>query len=267
MSGWVRPAAVSGSFYPSDPVTLRRQVANHLDRAVAPPVERADEPSPKALISPHAGYRFSGPIAATAYRTLAPARSTVRRVVLAGPAHFVPVHGVALSSADAFATPLGPVAVDEDARARALTIAGAAIDDLAHAEEHSLEVHLPFLIEVLGAVRVLPVLVGRDGPPALADVLDALWGDDDTRIVVSTDLSHYHDDATAKVLDRDTAATIVARGETIPPDRACGAAAVVGLLAAARRHDLTVRLLDLRTSADTAGDPARVVGYGAFALS
>ena len=219
------------------------------------------------MIAPHAGYRYSGPIAATAYRTLAPARGTVARVLLAGPAHFVPVPGVALSSAEAFATPLGPVTVDDAARDRALTVAGTVVDDAAHAGEHSLEVHLPFLTEVLGPVPVLPILVGQGGSTVLADVLDALWGGDETRIVVSTDLSHYHDDATAKAIDRETADAIVTRANGWNRERACGAAAVLGLLEVARRHDLAVRLLDLRTSADTAGDPDRVVGYGAFALS
>jgi MEMO1 family protein len=262
----VRRAAVAGLFYPSEPEALRRTVAGHL-AAPAPSDPDPNDVAPKAVIAPHAGYRYSGPIAASAYRTLAGLRGTVRRVLLAGPAHFVPVDGIALSSADTFATPLGPVAVDGDARARAPTISGAEVDDAAHAEEHSVEVHLPFIREVLGDVLVLPVLVGRNGPPVPAGVLDALWGGDETRIVISTDLSHYYDDATAKALDRETAAAIVARAETIPPDRACGAAAVAGLLAAARRHDLSVRLLDLRTSADTAGVPSRVVGYGAFALS
>ena len=265
MSKWVRPAAVAGSFYPSDPTLLRRTVAAHL-AAAAPTADDADAPPPKALIAPHAGYQYSGPVAATAYRTLAAVRGTVQRVLLAGPAHFVPVQGVALSSAEAFATPLGPVALDGDANDRALTISGTVVDDWAHAGEHSLEVHLPFLAEVLGAVRVLPLLVGRGGPAVLADLLDALWGGDETRIVVSTDLSHYHDDATAKAIDRETADAIVGRRERLAPERACGAGAVLGLLEAARRHDLAVRLLDLRTSADTAGDPARVVGYGAFAL-
>ena len=262
MNGWTRPPAVAGSFYPADPVALRRAVAGHLDEAVPPP----DVDSPKALIAPHAGYVYSGPIAATAYRTLAPSRATVRRVLLAGPAHFVPLRGVALPSADAFATPLGPVTVDGEARVRALGVDGTVIDDNAHADEHSLEVHLPFITEVLGELPVLPLLVGRGEPGVLADVLDALWGGDETRVVVSTDLSHYHDDATAKAIDRETAAAIVARCEALHPERACGAGAVLGLLEAARRHDLTVRLLDLRTSADTAGDPHRVVGYGAFAL-
>ena len=267
MTGRVRPAAVAGSFYPSDPTVLRRTVAAHLAAATPPPAHGADDPSPKALITPHAGYRYSGPIAATGYRTLARARGTVERVLLAGPAHFSPVRGLALSSADALATPLGPVTVDAAARERALGIAGAVVDDAAHADEHSLEVQLPFLIEVLGPVPVLPLLVGTSGSTVLADVLDALWGGDETRIVVTTDLSHYHDEATATAIDRATADEIVARTARLRPERACGAAAVLGLLEVARRHGLAVRLLDLRTSADTAGDPHRVVGYGAFALS
>jgi MEMO1 family protein len=266
VTGRVRPAAAAGSFYPSDPAVLRRTVAAHL-AAGATGARGADELSPKALIAPHAGYPYSGPIAATAYRTLARARGTVERVLLAGPAHFFPVPGVALSSADAFTTPAGPVTVDAAARERALTIAGAVVDDAAHAGEHSLEVHLPFLTEVLGRVLVLPLLVGPGGSTVLADVLDDLWGGDETRIVVTTDLSHYHDDATAKTIDRETADAIVARTAQLQPDRACGASAVLGLLEVARRHDLAVRLLDLRTSADTAGDPDRVVGYGAFTLS
>jgi AmmeMemoRadiSam system protein B len=262
VSGWVRRPAVAGLFYPSNPGVLRSTVAAYLDAAAEPTRD-----PPRAVIAPHAGYRYSGPIAATAYRGLAGARGAVHRVLLAGPSHFVPLDGVAVSSADAFATPLGPVVVDEAARDRARAVPGVVVDDRAHADEHSLEVHLPFVTEVLGTVSVLPLLVGRGGPEVLADVLDALWGGDDTRIVVSTDLSHYHDDATAKAIDRETAALIVDRCPRVDPERACGAGAVSGLLECARRHDLEVRLLDLRTSADTAGDPSRVVGYGAFALA
>lgn len=262
MTGWVRPAAAAGSYYPDDATALQRSVAGYLARAAPAPGLGAA----KAVIAPHAGYRYSGPIAATAYAALTPARGVVRRVVLAGPAHRVPVEGVSLSSAGAFATPIGPVDVDAAACSAALSVDGVVVDDEAHAAEHSLEVHLPFIVETLGGdVKVLPLLAGDSN--VLADVLDAIWGGQETRIVVSTDLSHYHDDATAKALDRKTAAAIVARRpEDIRPDQACGATAVCGLLEVARRHDLGVSLLDLRTSADTAGQPDRVVGYGAFAL-
>jgi hypothetical protein len=263
MSGWVRPAAVAGHFYPADPAALRRTVGAQLDEAAR---RAGNEPAPKAVIAPHAGYRYSGPVAATAYATLAPARGVVRRVLLAGPSHFVPVSGLALSSAGAFATPLGPVPVDEAARAEALAVDGVEIDDTAHAGEHSLEVHLPFVVAALGDVEVLPMLVGRRGE-VLAEVFDSLWDGAETCIVVSTDLSHYHDDATARALDRETAAAIVERLEPPRSEQACGAVAVGGLLTAARRRGLSARLLDLRTSADTAGGRERVVGYGAFALT
>jgi len=263
VTGWVRPAAVAGYFYPADPLALRRSVATYLAHADAPDPEAA---TPKAIIAPHAGYRYSAPIAATAYAALASARGAVQRVVLAGPAHRALVDGVAVSTAHAFAMPLGPVEVDAEARDQALARPGVEVDDNAHAPEHSLEVHLPFLHEALGEVKVLPLLAGR--AEVLADVLDTLWDGTTTSIVVSTDLSHFLDDRSAKAIDRRTAAAIVERrSDDIRPEHACGATAVRGLLMAADRHGLGVRLLDLRTSADTAGEPSRVVGYGAFALA
>ena len=259
-----RPAAVAGDFYPDDPGGLAGMVSSLIDGVGAASTRQL--PPTKAIIAPHAGYQYSGPVAASAYATLAPARGAVRRVVLAGPAHFVPLDGVAVPGADSFATPLGPVTVDDHARRQALDLHGVAVDDRAHAGEHSVEVQLPFLTAVLGEVTVLPLLVGRPGASVLADVLDVLWDGSETRFVISTDLSHYHDADTAASLDGATAEAIC-RGEAPAPDAACGAAAVAGLLLAAHRRHLDVRLLDLRTSADTAGDPERVVGYGAFALT
>ena len=189
----------------------------------------------------------------------------MRRVVLAGPAHFSPVEGLALSSAAAFATPLGPVSIDVDARRQALDVPDVCLDDAAHAREHSVEIHLPFLMTVLGDVSVLPLLVERSGAGVFADVLDVLWGGPETLVVISTDLSHYHDRRVARMLDGRTAELICPRDPPAPA-AACGAAAVAGMLLAARRHQLDVRPLDLRNSADTAGSPERVVGYGAFAL-
>lgn len=261
----VRPPAVAGSFYPEDPAALRPTVEEELalatDRVPAGPV-------PKAVIVPHAGYIYSAPIAASGYARVAPGRGRISRVVLLGPAHRVAVRGIAAPSADAFATPLGLVPVDTAGR-HALAAAGLVVvrDDV-HAAEHSLEVQLPFLQVVLGDVPVLPLAVGDAGPELVAGVLDAVWGDDETLVVVSSDLSHYLDHASATEADRRTAAAIVAR----QPDRlgrsdACGVRPVQGLLIAAVRHDLDVDLLDLRTSADTAGGPDRVVGYGAFALA
>jgi hypothetical protein len=260
--GSTRRAAVAGYFYPADGEVLRRAVAAYIGGA---PAADRDALPPKAIIAPHAGYRYSGPIAGRAYAALAPARGTVRRVLVAGPSHRVRVGGVALSGAVAFASPLGPVEVDAEAREQALAVDGVVVHDHAHAGEHSVEVQLPFVVESLGAVRVLPLLVGTDRADVLAAVLDALWGDDETRIVISTDLSHYLDASTAAVLDRQTAATIVAGGD-IGPEQACGATAVGGMLTIARQRGLQAQLLDLRTSADTTGDPDRVVGYGAFAF-
>jgi hypothetical protein len=265
----VRRAAVAGRFYPEDADVLRRDLDDYLRSAhAATGVGGAGGTTPKAVIAPHAGYVYSGPVAASAYAVVAHARGRVQRVLLAGPAHYVPLRGVAVPRADSFETPLGPVVVDDEARQLALEVPGVVADDGPHAPEHSLEVHLPFIVAALGAVPVLPMVVGHDGPDVLAAVLDRLWGGDETLIVVSTDLSHYHDDRTAKALDRRTASAIVdGRYDDIADDDACGAAPVRGLLLAAARHGLHTTLLDLRTSADTSGPPDRVVGYGAFALA
>jgi AmmeMemoRadiSam system protein B/AmmeMemoRadiSam system protein A len=262
----VRPAAVAGLFYPADAGQLRGAVEGAMAAAVrSGPVA---ETPPKAVIAPHAGYVYSGPIAASAYAQLAPGRGLIQRVVLLGPAHRVPLTAVATSSADTWATPLGRLEVDRAARDRLLSLPDVVVDDTAHRFEHSLEVHLPFLQVVLGHVAVLPLVAGRVAAQAVARVLEQVWGGPETAIVVSTDLSHYHDHDTAVRLDRATAEAIVARRpEGVGPDRACGVYAVRGLLVVAERKELDVRLLDLRTSGDTAGARDRVVGYGAFALA
>jgi AmmeMemoRadiSam system protein B len=224
---------------------------------------------PKALVAPHAGYRYSGRTAGKAWAEVAPARGRIRRVVLAGPAHRVPLRAIGVPSVDRLDTPLGSVAVDAELREVALGRPGVVVSDEAHAEEHSLEVHLPFLIETLGAdVSVLPLVVGWVEPGVLADVLNAVWGGDETLVVASTDLSHYHDDATAKRIDAETVEHVLAgRVDAITHERACGAGPLCGLLVAAERHGITPRLLEVCTSADTAGTPDRVVGYGAFVVA
>lgn len=260
----VRPPAVAGLFYPADPSVLRTGV----ERALA----EVPEPTgagrvPKALVAPHAGYVFSGPVAASAYARVAPARGRITRVVVLGPAHRTPV-AIAASSADAFSTPLGDLAVDTRSRDALVDAGLVAVRDDAHADEHSLEVQLPFVQVCLGDVMVLPLAVGAVAPTIAAEVLERIWGGAETLIVVSTDLSHYHDHDTATELDRRTAAAIVARRpDRLGPYDACGLVPVQGLLLAAGRHQLDVELLDLRTSADTAGGSDRVVGYGAFALA
>ena len=263
MSG-ERPAAVAGRFYPADPAELAAVV----DAALHEVEPRAPELPPKALIVPHAGYLYSGPIAASAYARLVPHRARIRRVVLLGPAHFVPVAGLAVSGAAAFRTPLGTVAVDDELRRRVLELPQVEVDDRAHAREHSLEVQLPFLQRVLDRFTILPLLAGHPTPAETADVLARVWDAPEALLVVSSDLSHYHDYVTAAARDGRTAAAIVARDvDGIDVEDACGSAAVRGLLALARRRDLTVRLLDLRSSGDTEGPRDEVVGYGAFALA
>jgi MEMO1 family protein len=262
----VRPAAMAGSFYPADPAELEAMVRGELAEAVARRPPDDDRPPPHALVVPHAGYVYSGPIAASAYARVLPRRDEVTRVVLLGPNHTVPLRAMALPSVDALATPLGLVPVDLVARDALVGRPGVVVADRPHAQEHSLEVHLPFLQVVLGeGWSVVPVVVGQVPVGEVADLLEVLWGGPETLVVVSTDLSHFHDQGTAEGLDAATAAAVVARRwHDIAPDRACGAFPLRGLLAEAERRGLPVELLDLRTSGDTAGDQHRVVGYGAF---
>lgn len=264
----IRPAAVAGSFYPADPGVLANTVDTLLARARAARTGPPPADWPKALIVPHAGYAYSGPVAASAYAALDAGRDGIRRVVLIGPAHYVPIAGLAASRADAYATPLGAVPVDAESRRVVLRLPGVVTDDEAHAEEHSLEVQLPFLQRCLSAFGLLPLVVGATAPETIARVLEAVWGGPETLVVVSSDLSHYHDYATARRLDSATAAAIVAaRPEVIGPEDACGCHPLAGLLVTVRTHGLRVRLLDLRNSGDTAGPRDRVVGYGAFAAA
>jgi hypothetical protein len=260
----IREPAVAGQFYPGDRAELQSTVEDLLRDALTRPNGAAGRTA-KAIICPHAGYQYSGPIAASAYAALMPVGAPVHLVVIAGPSHFHHVHEVAVPSVDAFDIPLGAVAVDDRARARVLEIAGVVVDDRAHAQEQSLEVQLPFVKILFGDVPVLPLAVGRAGGAVLAELLEMLWGDAGTRVVISTDLSHQIPAPLARQLDARTAESIC-RLEPPAYEMACGAAAVAGMLTAAREHHLDVELLDLRNSADTAGDANRVVGYGAFAM-
>lgn len=256
-----RPAAVAGAFYPGDPATLAVEVETYLREATAP--ASAGMP-PKAIIAPHAGYIYSGPIAANAYRRVAALRGTISRVVLAGPAHRVPVPGAAVPLAGAFATPLGIVALDDEAIGRLRRMPFMETSDRAHALEHSLEVHLPFLQAVLGDFRLVPIVVGGATPGEVAAMFDEVWGGDETLIVVSSDLSHFLPYAAACHRDRATADDILRLDARIEPEEACGAAPVNGLLEVARRRRLVPELVDLRNSGDTAGGRDRVVGYASF---
>ncbi|MBK1716773.1 AmmeMemoRadiSam system protein B [Thiocystis violacea] len=259
----VRAPAVADRFYPGDPEELMRLVDGLLDSAG--PTTAAP---PKALIVPHAGYIYSGPIAASAYATLAPVRDRIRRVVLLGPSHRLAFQGLATTSADGFATPLGTVGIDRQAIDLALTLPQVSILDQAHALEHSLEVQLPFLQRVLSDFSLVPFVVGEAGPEAVAQVLERLWDGPETLILISSDLTHYLDYESARRIDTATSAAIEALNpESIGQDQACGRIPVNGLLTLARRRGLKARTLDLRNSGDTAGPRDQVVGYGAYALA
>jgi AmmeMemoRadiSam system protein B len=260
---FVRQPAVAGMFYPADAHELATLIDQLLDEA--PEIDEST--MPVAVVAPHAGYAYSGPTAAAVYRRLRKWAPTITRVVVVGPAHRVPVHHLALSSDDAFATPLGEIAIDLAVN-RALLEHGAKIDDRAHGHEHSIEVHLPFLQRVLGdGWSLVPMIAGSGSATAIADALTDLWGAEGTLVVISSDLSHYHDLHTARRLDRDTAAAIVAAAwEQLGSDDACGAVPLRGALELARRHGEQITMVDLRTSADTAGTADRVVGYGSFVV-
>ncbi len=259
--GDVRPAAVAGSFYPRDPAALLRAV----DAALAE-AQPASPPPPKALIVPHAGYVYSGRIAASAYSALASARMAIHRVVLLGPCHRVPVRGLALPDADGFETPLGVVRVDREAARSIADLPQVVRSAAAHADEHALEVQLPFLQRVLGTFSILPLAVGSATPREVGEVLDRLWGGPETLIVVSSDLSHYHRYDDARRIDAATARAILALDAELDHEQACGATPIAGLLTVAKRRGLVPQLIALENSGDTAGDKARVVGYAAFAF-
>jgi len=258
----IRPAAVAGSFYPDAPALLAGAVDACLRGATCAPAGLA----PKVLLAPHAGFIYSGPIAGSAYALLAPWRQRIRRVVLLGPSHRVALRGLAAPHAQAFATPLGEVAVDRAALGGLADLPQVGFNDAAHAREHALEVQLPFLQRVLDRFTLVPLVVGRATPAEVAEVLERLWGGEETLIVISSDLSHYLPYAEARALDRATIERVLRLDADLDADQACGAAPLAGALVAARRHGLAARLLDLRNSGDTAGERARVVGYGAVAF-
>jgi hypothetical protein len=256
----VRPSAVAGLFYPADADTLNQIIANELDHSVSSTLL-----TPKALIVPHAGYVYSGAVAASAYQYLKPLRHKINRVVLIGPSHRVPFEGLAVSGADWFETPLGLVAVDRHASSNIMAIEGVHVLEHAHAREHSLEVQLPFLQYLLDDFKIVPVVAGHASPQLVAQVLESLWGGPETLIVVSSDLSHYLNYDTACEIDAETSEAIInLDNHLIDGYRACGSVGINGLLLYARHHQLHGQVLDLRNSGDTAGKKDSVVGYGAY---
>jgi AmmeMemoRadiSam system protein B len=256
-----RKAAVAGLFYEADPALLQQQIGDLMSEVVSPP-----EAIPEALIVPHAGYIYSGPIAARAYSCLKSRQHKIRRVVLFGPAHRVHLQGLALSSVDRFETPLGDVALDREAIERVIGMPGVSVSDRAHRDEHSLEVQLPFLQTVLTQFTLVPVVVGISDAASVAAVMDALWGGEETLIVISTDLSHFLSYAEATQVDTNTCKRILEKSSSLTGEEACGAFALNGLMRTQHAQALRVELLDACNSGDTAGDRNRVVGYGAFLL-
>ncbi len=256
-----RKPAVAGSFYPDDP----QRLASMVDELLAQNPMQGYRP--KALIVPHAGYIYSGAIAACAYNTLHALRNTLRRVILLGPSHYVAFHGLACSEADTFVTPLGAVKLNKTDLSLIQSLPQVKQLAQAHQREHSLEVQLPFLQRTLPSFTLLPLVVGDASAEEVSEVLERLWGGDETLIVVSSDLSHYLSYSEAKVLDLATSRAIeTLNTEGVGADQACGRAPLIGLLNAAKAHRLHATTLDLRNSGDTAGTKDRVVGYGAYVL-
>ena len=260
---FIRMPAVAGMFYPGESRELAQNLAQMLGEAALEAPERS---VPKAIIAPHAGYIYSGPVAASVYALLAPARGRIKRVVLLGPTHRVAVRGLALPGCRAFATPLGTVEIDKAAVDALRGLPQVVVSAQAHAPEHSLEVHVPFLQAVLERFTLVPLAVGQASQQEVAEVLEALWGGPETLIVVSSDLSHYLSYNDAQAVDRATAKAILELATDISHEQACGATPVTGLTHLARRRGLKPELIDLRNSGDTAGDKNRVVGYGSFAF-
>ena len=256
----IRAPAAAGRFYPRDAKELRTAVTELLNGATSEP-----GPTPKALIVPHAGYPYSGPIAAKAYARLRPGRNTIKRIVLIGPSHFVALRGLATSSEEAFETPLGLVPLDREGIAMAAALPQVQILDEAHRHEHSLEVQLPFLQVLLGEFTLVPLVAGDATQSEVAAVIQALWGGPETCVIVSSDLSHYLDLESAQRLDSATAEAL----ERLDPmgigeEQACGRVPILGLLQAAIAQHLRAHTVDLRNSGDMGGPRSQVVGYGAF---
>jgi AmmeMemoRadiSam system protein B len=256
-----RQPAVAGAFYPKNPQQLHLTLEQYLNDAAS------NEKAPKAIIVPHAGYMYSGSVAASAYARLKNAHDRITRVVLIGPSHCVAFRGMAVSRAVTFATPLGDVLVDQEAVQAIAQLPFVEYVEQAHTYEHSLEVHLPFLQEMLDCFAIVPIVAGDASAEQVSQVLDILWGGDETLIVVSSDLSHYHDYATAQQLDKSTSRAIeLLQYELLNSESACGIVPVSGLLKLAQEKLLSIKTIDLRNSGDTAGDKARVVGYGAYVI-
>ena len=254
----IRPAACAGSFYPGN----RPELEASLDTLLA---DAAGETAsfPKAIIVPHAGYVYSGEVAARAYARLT--GSGLRRVVLLGPAHRHRFCGIALPVASIFETPLGSIPLDPVCQELA-SLPNFVGSDEAHRMEHAIEVQLPFLQRVLEKISIVPLLVGNVSPAAVSEIIDRFIGEPETLVLVSSDLSHFHAYDEARALDAATAESIMALDPVLDHEQACGATPVNALLLSARRHGLPPEPIDIRNSGDTHGSRERVVGYASFSF-
>lgn len=258
----IRQAAVAGMFYPANPMELRHLIKDFLEEA------NSHLPNPKAIIAPHAGYIYSGPIAASAFACLHQVKDQIKQVVLLGPSHRYFFQGLGASSMDYFETPLGQIKLDQKAIQKILSLPQVSMADEAHQSEHSLEVQLPFLQVVLSDFLLVPLVISDASVEQIAEVITLLWNGPETLIVISSDLSHYLDYESAKKIDQKTADAIVSlKQENISSDQACGSDGIKGLIQVAKEKNLRVSLIDLRNSGDTAGTKDQVVGYGAFHFS
>ena len=259
----IRHPAVAGMFYSADNNVLQKDIHRYLDENDIP--LHTFKSNPKAIVVPHAGYVYSGPVAATAYKYLIPLKHLINRVVLLGPSHQVAFNGLAVPELDTFNTPLGDIQIDRDAIQLLSDLPQVIESDVAHRDEHSLEVQLPFLQEILDDFSLIPLVVGDAGRHEVAEVINRLWGDEHTLIVISSDLSHYHSYNEAIEMDQLTSEAIThLQPDLIGYADACGRNGLKGMMTVAQQKDLKVEMLDLRNSGDTAGSKDRVVGYGAY---
>lgn len=258
----IRPAAVAGMFYPENSKQLHRDIQTYLTQG-----QHQSQTRPRAIIVPHAGYIYSGIVAGSVYSIVKQYHDQYRRVVLLGPCHYVGVRGLALPSAEYFSTPLGDIPIDLELSQKISHLPQVITSSAAHAREHSLEVQLPFLQEVLDEFTLLPLVVGQASAMEVAEVLACLWDMEDTLFVISSDLSHFLTYEEAKTVDNETSQLILSKDEHITPERACGCYSINGLLHLAKKQGLTVECVDRRNSGDTAGNKDRVVGYGSYVLN
>lgn len=267
-SASIRPAAVAGMFYPGDQQTLNRELTRCLqdERGEAKTDQSYKNSYLKAIIVPHAGYVYSGATAGFAYSRLATSNPAIKRVVLLGPAHRLAFHGIAVPSTLFFTTPLGNIPIDQEAIKTIRDLPQVLLSDAAHAQEHALEVQLPFLQRVLGDFSLIPLTIGEASTREIAEVINRLWGGAETLIVASSDLSHYHSYSVAQQIDADTVSRILKLEPVLKPEQACGAFPINGLLKIAKERGLQIECLAQCNSGDSAGDKSRVVGYASFAL-